>query len=182
MAEERDDTEHTRRPDAETARRSHQARRRRQKHRSQHLVHDRRRHADADGVRGADGASLQATFRGAARPFLSNSRRRAGARRSGQGAGDGRAGRARHSALLLMLAALRRQRHPAPHRVLVRAAHAGTVENFAGGGPRPAVLQAGARQFRQGPDQARAVRRGDRRRCCGRNATVSAASSPPIRR
>ena len=87
-----------RRPDAAAARGSHQARRRGQEHRGHHLVHDRRRHAGADGVRGADGGESASDVPRRARPIPRNSGRRAGARPSRQDAGDACACRARHSA------------------------------------------------------------------------------------
>ena len=64
MAEERDDTEHTEDP---TPRRLEEAIKRGDVVKSAEvadLVHHRRRHADHDGVRGADGGSLEVTFRG----------------------------------------------------------------------------------------------------------------------
>ena len=73
------------------------------------------------------------------------------------------AGRAGHPVPAADAGGDARQHDPAPHRVLGRADHAEAVEDLAGGRARPAVLEAGAGQFRQGPRQAHAVRRGDRR-------------------
>ena len=64
----------------------------------------------------------------------------------------------------------RRQHDPASPGVVGRAAQAEIQQDLAAGRLQAAVLQAGARQFRQGPDQARRDRRGDGRRCCGRSA------------
>ena len=184
MADESDDDERThRRPDAEAARGGDRARRRRQEPRGQHLVHDRRRHADADGVRGADGGEPASDVPRPARQFLS--RFRPTVRRSATGARRWRRRCWPRSAFRFCccaLAALRRQYHPAPHRVLGRADHAAVVANFAGGRLRAAVLAAGAGQFRQGPRQARAVRRGHGGAVVAAAPAGSAASSPPIRR
>ena len=68
----------------------------------------------------------------------------------------------------------RRQHDPAPAGVVGRAAQAEVLEDFADRRLEAAVLQAGARQFRQGPGQARGDRRGDA-------VAAAVAGAPPAR-
>ena len=90
--------------------------------------------------------------------------------------------RSRCRSLLLVLAAI--AGNMIQHRLVwsAESLKPKLSQDLAGGGLQAAVLQAGAGELRQGPDQARADRRGHDVCSCGRSATGSTAWSRWTRR
>ena len=152
-----------RRPDAKAPGRRAQARRRGQEPGGQYLVHHRRRHAGADGVLRQHERRPHHHHARADRQCARYKYGRAGAaaavREDRRRTDRGR----RHSVPAADAGGARRQPDPAQADLVARGAGAQAVQNLAGRRLQAAVLQAGARQFRQGPRQAGAGRLGAHR-------------------